>query len=83
MDQEQKSNGALIGAIIIIIILIIGGIYIWQTKAKEMEKQKLEQKQTQAQIESENLQASNDLNSLEQDVNSVDTNTGVDVESIQ
>ncbi|MCE9548933.1 hypothetical protein K8Q98_00835 [Candidatus Nomurabacteria bacterium] len=38
MVPEQKSNGALIGSMIIIIILIIGGIYLWKTefKAKPM-----------------------------------------------
>ena len=33
--MEQKSNGALIGSIIIIVILIIGGIYFWKTSIKE------------------------------------------------
>lgn len=35
MELEQKSNGALIGSIIIFIILIIGGIYLWRTVPKE------------------------------------------------
>jgi hypothetical protein len=35
MKSEKKSNGALVGSIIIIIILVIGGIYIWQSKVKE------------------------------------------------
>lgn len=32
---QQKSNGALVGSIIIIIILIIGGIYFWKNSVKE------------------------------------------------
>lgn len=32
---QQKSNGALVGSIIIIVILIIGGIYLWKTSLKE------------------------------------------------
>ncbi len=36
MDPEKKSNGALIGAVIIILILVIGGIYIWQAKVKSL-----------------------------------------------
>jgi hypothetical protein len=36
MEPEKKSNGALIGSVIIIIILIIGGIYVWQAKVKTM-----------------------------------------------
>lgn len=35
MEPEQKSNGALIGSIIIIIILVIGGIYFWKNSLKE------------------------------------------------
>ena len=33
--EPQKSNGALIGSVIIIVILIIGGIYLWQKTVKE------------------------------------------------
>jgi hypothetical protein len=29
-NSDQKSNGALIGTIVIIIILLVGGIYLWQ-----------------------------------------------------
>ncbi len=36
MGTENKSNGALFGSIVIIIILIIGGIYIFYTKIKEI-----------------------------------------------
>ncbi|MBP9715432.1 MAG: hypothetical protein KBD52_03030 [Candidatus Pacebacteria bacterium] len=35
---QNKTNGALIGSIIIIAILIIGGIYLLKTKALEREK---------------------------------------------
>jgi hypothetical protein len=34
-QTQQKSNGALVGSVIIIVILIIGGIYFWQTKLKD------------------------------------------------
>lgn len=33
--EPQKSNGPLIGAVIIVIILIVGGIYLWQKATKE------------------------------------------------
>lgn len=76
MDQEKKSNGALVGSIIIIIILIIGGIYVWQTNIKNA----LEQKR----IQEENVTPADttELNTLEQDINSTDTNVGVDVNTI-
>jgi len=36
MEPQQKSNGALIGAFIIIIILILGGIYFWNANIKNL-----------------------------------------------
>jgi hypothetical protein len=36
-QTQQKSNGALIGSVIIIIILIIGGIYMWSKSIKQEE----------------------------------------------
>lgn len=75
MEPEKKSNGAFIGSIIIIIILIIGGIYIWQAKMKTA----LEKK---AQIESEIQMQANELDALEQDINAVDINVGVDASKI-
>jgi hypothetical protein len=80
MGQEKKSYGALIGSIIIIVILIVGGIYIWQTKVKEM---KLEQKRVQMQAAAINAANMNELKTLEQDLNSTDVNTGVDAETIK
>ena len=76
MEPEKKSNGALIGSIVIIIILIIGGIYIWQSKVKNA----LEQKK----VQSENVIPADtiELNTLEKDLNGLDTNINVDVNSI-
>ncbi len=41
MEPEQKSNGALVGLIVIITILILGGVYLWNQNQKnnsELEK---------------------------------------------
>lgn len=35
MEPEKKSNGALVGSIIIIVILVIAGIYLWNNNAKK------------------------------------------------
>ncbi len=36
MGDTQKSNGALVGSIIVIIIIVLGGVYLWmQSKPKE------------------------------------------------
>jgi hypothetical protein len=29
---DKKSNGALIGAVVVIILLILGGVYLWSTQ---------------------------------------------------
>lgn len=33
MEPENKTNGALIGSVIIVIILIIGGVYLFKKSA--------------------------------------------------
>jgi len=33
MEPTKKSNGALIGAVIVILILVLGGIYLWQSNS--------------------------------------------------
>jgi len=71
-ETEKKSNGALIGSIIIVVILVIGGIYVWQSKVKTT----LEQKQQVTPADTE------ELNTLEQNLNSIDTNVDVDVNNI-
>ncbi|MDQ3076379.1 MAG: hypothetical protein M3Q34_04625 [bacterium] len=30
---DKKSNGALIGAIVVILILVLGGFYLWQSNS--------------------------------------------------
>ena len=82
METEKKSNGALVGLVIIIIILIIGGIYIWQSKIEQIEKIK----DQNAAIIAENaalLEDANALNALEQDLKNTDTNVGVDTNTIK
>ncbi len=55
-NPEEKSNGALIGSIVIIIILIIGGIYLIQEKIKqtnEIKKLQIEQDEIQKKLEAD------------------------------
>ena len=35
-NVDKKSNGATIGAIIVIIILVLGGLYVWQYQKGEI-----------------------------------------------
>lgn len=76
MEPNKKSNGALIGSIIIILILVIGGIYIWQSKTvKEAEMKKI-QEENLMQLEA------NELKALEQYLNETDTEINIDLNNI-
>ena len=35
MDGDKKSNGALLGSIVIIVILVIGGVYLFKKASVE------------------------------------------------
>ena len=80
METEKKSHGALIGSIIIIVILLIGGVYIWQSKMKNAIKEKTQQEQS---ANAEAAITDNELNTLEQDINSIDTAVDVDIDKVQ
>lgn len=77
MEPEKKSNGALVGLIVIVIILIIGGIYMWQSKVKNT----LEQNNTQAGTVTP--ADTNELDALGQTINTTDTNVGVDITTVK
>lgn len=58
MEPTNKSNGALVGSVIIILILIIGGIYFYNTKvAKTPEAPVVESVDTEASIINADLDA--------------------------
>ncbi len=77
---EKKSNGALIGSIIIIIILIIGGIYIWQSKVQKAPEEKNAQLETVAPTDAD----TKELDTLDKDINSAEIDLGASaIESIQ
>lgn len=78
MEPEKKSHGALIGSIIVIIILVIGGLYIWQSNVKNTTNKPPE---TPTPIDT--VSTTDELNTLEQDINSTNTDVGVDVNSVQ
>ena len=77
MEPEKKSNGALVGSIIIILILVIGGIYIWQSKVKNV----LEEKKFQE----ENVipEDTSELNTLEEELGTTDIDINVDVNALE
>lgn len=65
MEPEKKSNGALVGSIIIIVILIIGGIYLWKNSMED-----------KAPIENSELSSEEDITNsaatIEAELNSMD-----------
>jgi len=77
MESEKKSYGALIGSIIIIIIIIIGGIYVWQSRIKDMAIK------NQLQAEAINAITSDELNKLEIDLNNTDPNLDIDLKTLK
>ena len=61
MEPEKKSDGALVGLVVIIIILAIGGIYMWQSSKNAREEMKESEISDQDSVE---------LDALEQNENS-------------
>lgn len=74
MEPEKKSNGALIGLIIIILLLVIGGIYVWQSNKDALQE-------TDSTVVTE--EDSTELDSLEASLETTDTNIGVDVNEVE
>ncbi len=70
MEPEKKSNGAIVGLVVIIIILLVGGIYMWMSSKDTLYEGRSESTVTD--------QDSKDLDTLEQDAGKIDANTGVD-----
>jgi len=81
MEPEKKSSGALIGLIVIIIILVIGGIYMWMSNKNTANKDKTNnQIETVTTIETDSAE----LDSLQQEIDTTDTDVGASViDSIQ
>lgn len=73
--EEKKSNGALIGLIIIIILLLAGGIYVWQKNKNKI----IENTQSPAVTEED----ATSLESLETDLNTLDTNIDVNIDNLE
>jgi hypothetical protein len=80
----KKSHGALIGSIIIVVILIIGGMYVFNMTKKnyqaQLDRQELQNTQAQDQVVQSlsNVSTSNDIDSLDKDIQSTDLTSLVD-----
>ncbi len=79
MEPEKKSNGALVGLIIIVIILVLGGAYLWFTKSKMTTNEEVNSRTTSPVT----TQDSSALDALQNDLNISDTNIDVDVNAVK
>ena len=79
MEPEKKSNGALVGLVIVVIILIVGGIYVWYSNNRASE----ELKAVRSQAEALYKQDAAALDSLDEDLQNIDTSIGIDLENIE
>ena len=65
-NVDQKSNGALLGSIIIIILIIIGGIYLIRTKVNNIQEENVAQEEINA--EANMLSSSDEFEDIEADL---------------
>ncbi|MEK7588820.1 MAG: hypothetical protein AAB438_03310 [Patescibacteria group bacterium] len=84
--MEKKSNGALIGSIIVILVLVLGGVYVWMSKTNEPATQEIQENNTNNQNTVEGaaaIQAYDELSNIEQDLNNTTVeDITVDVETV-
>lgn len=68
METEKKSNGALVGIVIVVIILVIGGIYMWQINKNVTDNTNIEKGGVITTTDSV------ELDTLQKEIDTTDTN---------
>lgn len=81
METEQKSNGAVMGIIVIVALLIIGGFFTWQNSVKKLAEQEKNRVELEAIINSKNIDI--ELDALNNDLNATDMNLDMDLDSLE
>ncbi|MFA6301032.1 MAG: hypothetical protein WC609_01635 [Candidatus Paceibacterota bacterium] len=81
MEPEKKSNGALIGLIVIVIILILGGIYIAISNRSVIEKTVNSEINIESSPNTQNQGAA--LDSLDKEIQSTNTDLSIDVNNLK
>lgn len=89
MEENKTGIGSIIGAIIIIALIVLGGLYFWGKRIEESKNaQEMTSDNTQPAMQDssaqeaaqiKNVSSSDDLNSIEADLNSTQT-TNLDSE---
>lgn len=82
-NVDKKSNGAFIGAIIVIIILVLGGLYVWQNQNKENTEPKNKVGEENTDQSSAVINAYNELEAFDQELGTTNTNVEVNVDTLQ
>ncbi len=71
--MEPTKMNKLVISLVIVVLLVIGAIYLSQKNQKAIDQE----------IDKISDTDTNELESLEQDLNTLDTNTGVDLEAVE
>jgi flagellar basal body-associated protein FliL len=82
-NVDKKSNGAFIGAVIVIIILVLGGLYVWQNQKAEISLPENETNEENTDQSSAVINAYNELVVFEEDLGNTDTSAEVNVDTLQ
>jgi amino acid transporter len=82
-NVDKKSNGATIGAIIVIIILVLGGLYMWKNNAQNLNLPENEVNDENTNQSSAVINAYNELEVFDQELGNTDTNIEVNVDTLQ
>ncbi|MBP9803000.1 MAG: hypothetical protein KBD14_01680 [Candidatus Pacebacteria bacterium] len=82
-NVDKKSNGATIGAIIVIIILVLGGLYVWQNQKGEINLPENEINNDNLEQSSAVINAYNELEVFEEDLGATNTNLEINVDTLQ
>lgn len=82
-NVDKKSNGATIGAIIVIIILVLGGLYMWKNKEQNLNLPENEVGSENRDQSSAVINAYNELEVFDKELGATDTNIEVNVDTLQ
>jgi FtsZ-interacting cell division protein ZipA len=83
VEENKSSIGSIIGIIIIIAIIILGGLYFWGKRIEESKVQDdllIQNATTSEVVTAENVSSSDDMNSIEADLNSTTDFSGLGAE---
>lgn len=83
VEENKSSIGSIIGIIIIIAIIILGGLYFWGKRIEESKIQDdllIQNATTSEVVTAENVSSSDDMNSIEADLNSTTDFSGLGAE---